>query len=135
MITDVHYLFRTAEQLIVLKTANTPVVTEREGEPCGAAEPLEIGNAVAAMNPQRPEHHEHAGEAAVPGEGLLHMWNLPSPEEAQSSKRNVSTNSEESTCAEKGIVRRLLQHWARRREREGGRKRRGAHIDAVRSAR
>jgi hypothetical protein len=33
-------------------------------------------NAVAAINPERPEHHEHASEAAVPGEGLLHVRNL-----------------------------------------------------------
>ena len=42
------------------------------------AELLEIGNAVAAIKAERPEHHEHASEAAVPGEGLLHVRDLAS---------------------------------------------------------
>ena len=117
------YLFSTAVQLIVLKTVNTPVVTERDGEPCGAAEPLEIGNAVAAMNPQRPEHHEHAGEAAVPGEGLLHMWNLPWPEEAQNRGSQMRQPTARETHSETTVGMVLGEA----RGGEKAERRRGSH--------
>ena len=55
-----------------------------------------MGNAVAAINPERPKHHEHASEAAVPGEGLLHMRNLPPSREEVQSKSQICQNNSNS---------------------------------------
>lgn len=84
-------------------------------EPCGAAELLEVGNAAAVIVSQRPEHHEHAGEAAVPVEGLLHVRNLIS------AAPNLSTTVTQQ---------RGSNNWKRRRKEQEE-----ADIDVVGSAR
>lgn len=82
-------------------------------EPCSAAELLKVGNAAAVIISQRPEHHEHAGKAAVPVEGLLHVRNLTAPPPTS----NLSTTA-----------RRSNNWWRWREEQE-------ADIDVVGSAR
>jgi hypothetical protein len=77
---------QSTAQLIVLETVIRSRFRNRT-EPCGAAELLEVRNAAAVITSERPEHHKHAGEAAVPVEGLLHVWNLTPP------VRNLSDNT------------------------------------------